>query len=155
VVIAATNRPDILDPALLRPGRFDRLIYVPPPDKQARLEILKVHTRNVPLAEDVNLEALAEKLEGYTGADIEALVREATMLVLRNRYSQCYSEAKGKCKDNEDCVRNSLRQCMLSSSQKVSLNDFEAAMKVVTPSLNMADIARYERMAKELKRALA
>jgi len=155
VVIAATNRPDILDPALLRPGRFDRLIYVPPPDKQARLEILKVHTRNVPLAEDVNLEALAEKLEGYTGADIEALVREATMLVLRNRYSQCYSEAKGKCKDNEDCVRNSLRQCMLSSSQKVSLNDFEAAMKVVTPSLNKADIARYERMAKELKRALA
>ncbi|MCQ4344943.1 MAG: CDC48 family AAA ATPase, partial [Sulfolobaceae archaeon] len=103
VIIAATNRPDILDPALLRPGRFDRLIYVPPPDKQARLEILKVHTRNVPLAEDVNLEALAEKLEGYTGADIEALVREATMLVLRNRYSQCYSEAKGKCKDNEDC----------------------------------------------------
>jgi len=155
VVIAATNRPDILDPALLRPGRFDRLIYVPPPDKQARLEILKVHTRNVPLAEDVNLEALAEKLEGYTGADIEALVREATMLVLRNRYSQCYSEAKGKCKDNEDCVRNSLRQCMLSSPQKVSLNDFEAAMKVVTPSLNKADIARYERMAKELKRALA
>ena len=155
VVIAATNRPDILDPALLRPGRFDRLIYVPPPDKQARLEILKVHTRNVPLAEDVNLEALAEKLEGYTGADIEALVREATMLVLRNRYSQCYSEAKGKCKDNEDCVRNSLRQCMVSSSQKVSLNDFEAAMKVVTPSLNKADIARYERMAKELKRALA
>jgi len=155
VVIGATNRPDILDPALLRPGRFDRLIYVPPPDKQARLEILKVHTRNVPLAEDVNLEALAEKLEGYTGADIEALVREATMLVLRNRYSQCYSEAKEKCKDNEDCVRNSLRQCMLSSSQKVSLNDFEAAMKVVTPSLNKADIARYERMAKELKRALA
>jgi transitional endoplasmic reticulum ATPase len=155
VIIAATNRPDILDPALLRPGRFDRLIYVPPPDKQARLEILKVHTRNVPLAEDVNLEALAEKLEGYTGADIEALVREATMLVLRNRYSQCYSEAKGKCKDNEDCVRNSLRQCMSSSSQKVSLNDFEAAMKVVTPSLNKADIARYERMAKELKRALA
>lgn len=155
VVIAATNRPDILDPALLRPGRFDRLIYVPPPDKQARLEILKVHTRSVPLAEDVNLEALAEKLEGYTGADIEALVREATMLVLRNRYSQCYSEAKGKCKDNEDCMRNSLRQCMVSSSQKVSLNDFEAAMKVVTPSLNKADIARYERMAKELKRALA
>ncbi|MCI4455214.1 MAG: AAA family ATPase, partial [Sulfolobus sp.] len=78
-----------------------------------------------------------------------------TMLVLRNRYSQCYSEAKGKCKDNEECVKNSLRQCMLSSSQKVSLKDFEAAMKVVTPSLSKADIERYERMAKELKRALA
>nr|WP_275107221.1 AAA family ATPase [Sulfolobus acidocaldarius] len=70
VVIAATNRPDILDPALLRPGRFDRLIYVPPPDKTARFEILKVHTKNVPLAEDVSLEDIAEKAEGYTGADL-------------------------------------------------------------------------------------
>ncbi|WP_297512250.1 CDC48 family AAA ATPase, partial [Thermococcus sp.] len=69
VVIAATNRPDILDPALLRPGRFDRLILVPAPDEKARLEIFKVHTRKVPLAEDVNLEELAKRTEGYTGAD--------------------------------------------------------------------------------------
>ncbi|MGC9106221.1 MAG: AAA family ATPase, partial [Thermoprotei archaeon] len=155
VVIAATNRPDILDPALLRPGRFDRLIYVPPPDKRARLEILKVHTRNVPLAQDVNLEALAEKTEGYTGADLEALVREATMLVLRRRSNECYKQAQEKCKDNEDCVKNQVRQCMSSADLKVSVADFEEAMKVVLPSLTKADIARYERMAKELKRALA
>jgi len=94
VVIAATNRPDILDPALLRPGRFDRLIYVPPPDKQARLEILKVHTRNVPLAEDVILEELAERTEGYTGADLAALVREATLRALREAMKACGSKAE-------------------------------------------------------------
>ncbi|MEM4907117.1 MAG: CDC48 family AAA ATPase, partial [Sulfolobales archaeon] len=82
-VIAATNRPDLVDPALLRPGRFDKIIYVPPPDKKARLEILKVHTRNVPLAEDVDIEKLAELTEGYSGADIEALVREAALIALR------------------------------------------------------------------------
>ena len=155
VVIAATNRPDILDPALLRPGRFDRLIYVPPPDKAARLDILKVHTRNVPLAPDVNLETLAEKTEGYTGADLEALVREATMLVLREKSKECYAKATEKCKDNVDCVNHEVRTCMNSADLKVSMKDFEKAMSVVQPSLTKADIARYERMAKELKRAIA
>ena len=83
VVIAATNRPDMIDPALLRPGRFDKLIYVPPPDKKARLEILKIHTRNMPLAEDVDLGEIAGKTEGYSGADLEALVREAALQALK------------------------------------------------------------------------
>ena len=83
VVIAATNRPDLLDPALLRPGRLDRIIYVPPPDIKARFEILKIHTRNVPLAKDVDLEELARMTEGYTGADLELLVREAVLLAMR------------------------------------------------------------------------
>ncbi|MEM4409214.1 MAG: CDC48 family AAA ATPase, partial [Candidatus Caldarchaeum sp.] len=83
VVMGATNRPDILDPALLRPGRFDRVLYVPPPDKTARLAIFRIHTREMPLDEDVNLETLASVTEGYTGADIEAVVREAAMLAAR------------------------------------------------------------------------
>ncbi|MET1159669.1 MAG: CDC48 family AAA ATPase [Thermoprotei archaeon] len=83
VVIAATNRPDILDPALLRPGRFDKLIYVPPPDFNARIEILRIHTRNMPLAEDVDLYEIAKRTEGYTGADLEALAREAALIALR------------------------------------------------------------------------
>ncbi len=83
VVIAATNRPDIIDPALLRPGRFDRVIVVPPPNKEARLEIFKIHTKKMPLAKDVNLEELAERTEGYSGADIEAICREAAMEALR------------------------------------------------------------------------
>ncbi len=82
-VIAATNRPDILDPALLRPGRFDRHVKVEDPDKEARLAIFRVHTKDMPLADDVNLEKLAEMTEGYVGADIEAVCREAAMLTLR------------------------------------------------------------------------
>ncbi len=83
-VIAATNRIDILDPALLRPGRFDRLIYVPPPDRKARLEILRIHTRRMPLSEDVDLEEIAAKTEGATGADLKAIVVEAGYSALRS-----------------------------------------------------------------------
>ena len=82
-VIAATNRIDILDPALLRPGRFDRLIYVPPPDEKARLEILRIHTRRMRLAPDVDLPYLAKITEGATGADLKAIVMEAGYNALR------------------------------------------------------------------------
>ncbi len=82
-VIAATNRIDILDPALLRPGRFDRLIYVPPPDEKGRYEIFRIHTRNMRLAEDVDLLRLAKITEGATGADIKAIVMEAGYNALR------------------------------------------------------------------------
>ncbi|MCE5215041.1 MAG: CDC48 family AAA ATPase, partial [Methanobacterium sp.] len=82
-IVAATNRVDMLDPALIRPGRFDRHIKVDTPDEEARLAIFKVHTKNMPLAKDVDLERLAKKAEGYVGADIEAVSREAVMLALR------------------------------------------------------------------------
>ncbi|MCP2937633.1 AAA family ATPase, partial [Salmonella enterica subsp. enterica serovar Typhimurium] len=77
IIIAATNRPDVLDPALQRPGRFDRRITVPRPDLKGRLGILKVHTRRVPLAEEVDLDVLARGTPGMTGADLENLVNEA------------------------------------------------------------------------------
>src|SRR5881296_4192386 len=80
VIIAATNRPDIVDPALLRPGRFDRMLYVPPPDLEARKEIVRIHTKKTPLAEDVKLDELARKTEGYTGADIASICNTAVML---------------------------------------------------------------------------
>ncbi|EKF86248.1 CDC48 family AAA ATPase [Methanobacterium formicicum] len=83
-VIAATNRVDIMDPALLRPGRFDRHVKVNDPDEEARLAIFKVHTKNMPLADDVDLEYLAKSTEKYVGADIEAVCREAVMLTLRD-----------------------------------------------------------------------
>jgi len=83
VVIGATNRPDILDQALLRAGRFDRVIEIPPPDEKGRLEILKIHTANMPLSKDVDLKEIARMCEGYTGADIENLTREAGMLAIR------------------------------------------------------------------------
>ncbi|HLD63260.1 MAG TPA: CDC48 family AAA ATPase [Candidatus Norongarragalinales archaeon] len=85
VVIAATNRAELLDPALLRPGRFDKLLVVPAPEEKARADILKVHTAKMPLGKDVNLDEFARKTEGYSGADLEGLVREAGMNAMRER----------------------------------------------------------------------
>jgi transitional endoplasmic reticulum ATPase len=83
VVIGATNRPDLVDPALLRPGRLDRLVYVPPPDADARAEILRAAARTVPLAADVDLAALASTLDRFSAADCSALVREAALAAMR------------------------------------------------------------------------
>ena len=83
-IIAATNRPDILDAGLMRPGRFDRHIQVKEPDEEARMSIFKVHTKGMPLADDVDIKKLAKNTEGYVGADIEAVCREAAMLALRD-----------------------------------------------------------------------
>ena len=91
ILIAATNRPDVLDPALLRPGRFDRQVIVPVPDVKGREEILKVHSRQTPLAEDVDLAVLARGTPGFTGADLENLVNEAALLAARS--------GKGKDRD--------------------------------------------------------
>ena len=82
-IIGATNRPDILDPALLRPGRFDRLIEIPLPDFEGRVEILKIHTRRMNLR-DVNLRKIAEETEGASGADLKAIATEAGMFAIRD-----------------------------------------------------------------------
>ncbi len=120
VIIGATNRPDLVDPALLRPGRFDKIIYVPPPDTQARLEILKVHTRKMPLADDVDLYHIAKITEGYTGADLAALVREAALQALRENLN----------------------------ASIVTRHHFEEALKRVKPSLT-DDIVKFYEMWNE------
>jgi transitional endoplasmic reticulum ATPase len=83
VIVGATNRPDIIDPALMRPGRFDRLLYVPEPDRGTRLQIFKIHTKEMPLAKDVDVERMATETDGYAGSDIEAICREAGLMALR------------------------------------------------------------------------
>lgn len=88
IVLAATNRPDVLDPALLRPGRFDRHVMLDLPDRKDRVAILKVHTRNVPLADDVDMEKIAAGTPGFSGADIKNLVNESAMLAARNKREQ-------------------------------------------------------------------
>ena len=93
-IIAATNRPDIIDPGLMRPGRFDRHIKVDAPNEDARLAIFKVHTKDMPLAKDVKLKKLAKNTEGYVGADIEAVCREAAMLALRENIEASEVSAK-------------------------------------------------------------
>ncbi len=87
IVLGATNRPELVDPALLRPGRLERLVYVPPPDAAARAEILRASSRNTPLGSDVDLDALAEELDGYSAADCAALIREAALTAMRESLS--------------------------------------------------------------------
>jgi transitional endoplasmic reticulum ATPase len=87
IVLGATNRPELVDPALLRPGRLERLVYVPPPDAEARAEILRASSRNTPLASDVDLDAVAEELDGYSAADCAALIREAALTAMRESLS--------------------------------------------------------------------
>jgi len=130
-VIAATNRPDILDPALLRPGRFDRLVYVPLPDKDARKEIFRIHLRGRPLAEDIDIETLAKKTEGYTGADIEAVCNEATILALRE-----YIQSGKDPNEPKDA--------------KISMKHFEEALKRVKP-LSKEEREMYERMMEKFR----
>ena len=100
ILIAATNRPDVLDPALLRPGRFDRRVIVPRPDLRGRLEVLKVHTRRVALAEDVDLAVVARGTPGFVGADLQNLVNEAALLAARRDAERVamtdFEEAKDK-----------------------------------------------------------
>jgi cell division protease FtsH len=100
ILIAATNRPDVLDPALLRPGRFDRRVVVPRPDLRGRLEILRVHTRKVPLADDVELEVIARGTPGFVGADLQNLVNEAALLAARREGTRVarvdFDQAKDK-----------------------------------------------------------
>jgi len=94
VVIGATNRPDLVDPALLRPGRLERLVYVPPPDSEARAEILRAAARTVPLAADVDLTAQASTLDGFSSADCAALVREAALAAMRESLDAATVTAK-------------------------------------------------------------
>jgi len=136
IVIAATNRPDILDPALLRPGRFDRLILIPAPDEKARLAILKVHTAKVPLARDVSLKELAKDTEHYSGADLEALVREATIEAIRRALDEIPSGA------SPEEIRKKV---------SVTTEDFKKALKKVKPSISPEMTKYYERIEKELK----
>ena len=82
IVVAATNRPDMLDPALLRIGRFDRKIYVPPPDHQSRAQIIEMHLKNVPTSPDVAVKTIVEKTEGFSGAEVVAVISEATILAI-------------------------------------------------------------------------
>ncbi|MEM0473507.1 MAG: CDC48 family AAA ATPase [Candidatus Aenigmatarchaeota archaeon] len=122
IVIAATNRPDSLDPALRRPGRFDREIEVGVPDKQGRKEILQIHTRKMPLDKNVDIDHLAEVTYGYVGADLEVLAKEAAMHALRRLLPEI------KWKEEEKLPKEILEKLV------VTKKDFEEALKVVEPS---------------------
>ena len=122
-VMAATNRPDMIDPALLRPGRFDKLVLVGKPDEAARLSVLRVHTRGIPLG-DVDLEWLASVTDGYVGADLAALCREAALCAYREDHD----------------------------AELVHRRHFDAAMRRVGPSVDESTFKSYERMGRDIKK---
>ena len=119
VVIGATNRIDIVDPALLRPGRFDRLLNVPVPDLEARKDILKLHLEKKPLADDVKMDELAQRTSGYTGADLAALANTTSMLVIKEHITKSKTLEKAKA-DLKDL--------------KISMKDFEKTLEKMKPS---------------------
>ncbi|MEN3972395.1 CDC48 family AAA ATPase [Sphingomicrobium sp. XHP0235] len=123
VVIGATNRPNLIDPALLRPGRFDELIYVGPPAKEGRLQILKIHTEGMPLSSDVDLEALATRTKRFTGADLEDLTRRAGLTAMRRDMDKA----------------------------EVSMADFEEALKETRASVTTKMLEQYKKIRENLK----
>ncbi|MFP3132869.1 MAG: CDC48 family AAA ATPase [Nitrososphaeria archaeon] len=152
IVIGATNRPNAIDPALRRPGRFDREIELKVPDKQGRLEILQIHTRNMPLAEDVDLEKIASQTHGFVGADLEYLAKEAAMKALKRVLPKINLE-------EERIPAEVLNEI------KVTMQDFLDALKEITPSamrevyletpdVKWSDIGGLEEVKTELREAV-
>jgi len=123
VVLASTNRPELVDPALLRAGRFDKLLYVGPPKVDERHEILKIHTRNMPMAKEVKLKDLAKRLEGFVGADIESLCQEAGIIAMSEDFK----------------------------ADIVTLPHFEAALKEIRPSVTPEVMEYYDKLSRSLK----
>jgi len=125
ILIAATNRPDVLDPALLRPGRFDRRVVVPRPDLKGRLEILKIHTRRVPLADDVNLELQARGTPGFVGADLQNLVNEAALLAARRNATRVAHRDFENAKDK--VLMGAERRSMIMSDEDKRITAYHEA----------------------------
>jgi len=137
VVVATTNRPDLIDDALLRPGRLDRHVHVPVPDEEARRAIFQVHTRDKPLADGVDIDELARRTDGYVGADIEAVAREASMAATREFINSVDPEDIG------DSVSN----------VRVTMDHFEHALEEVGPSVTEETRERYDEIEQRFDRA--
>src|SRR3989339_383758 len=153
VVIGATNRPNAIDPALRRPGRFDREVEISVPDKAGRMQILQIHTRNMPLTKSVKLDELARKTHGFVGADINSLAKEAAMIVIRKNLD------KLKLEEDKEISQEILDQL------KISGKDFEEALRVVrpsamrevlveTPNTKWADIGGVDEVKRDLREAV-
>src|SRR5919205_154696 len=152
VVIGATNRPNALDPALRRPGRFDREIEIGIPDEQGRYDILQIHTRGMPLTEDVNLESIAKVTHGFVGADLEALSKEAAMRSLRRilpeinmEQSKIPVEVLNKIKITNEDFQNGLKDVQPSAMREVQIQ---------RPNVNWDDIGGLSEVKEELAEAI-
>jgi len=140
VVLAATNRPDVLDPALLRPGRFDRKVTLELPQQSARLAILKVHTRKIPLADDIDLDVFARMTAGFSGADLANLVNEAALLAARRSAAEVTSDDLDKAHDR--VVMGSERKDLLNPAERMRTAVHESGHALVAMLLPDTDPVR-------------
>jgi SpoVK/Ycf46/Vps4 family AAA+-type ATPase len=155
-VLATTNRPKALDPALLRPGRFDYVVFVPPPDIQGRLAALKVHTAKMPLAEDVVLESIAEETELFTGAELAGVCREAALCALREATipfnSTNITTTSTTTTTSIDATGTNISKSQQQQQQRqrfskevseVAMRHFKAAVRAIRPGLTPEILAEY------------
>ena len=142
-IIAATNRPDIIDPAMLRPGRLDKLLYVPLPDYEDRCSILQTITKDLKLSTDVDFEKINKdkRMEGFSGADIAALVRESQLHALK-RLNQ---KEKENSKNNMNIKNEEIKEF------KINMTDFEYSLNNILPSVSINDKKKYENLKKKLQ----
>ncbi|MCK5217840.1 MAG: AAA family ATPase, partial [Methanosarcinales archaeon] len=134
LVIAATNRPDLVDPALLRPGRLDRMIYITPPDTKARTEIFKIHLKGKPLNKNVDVNELVRMTDGYVGADMEAICREASIMALREMITPGMDQEK--CRE-------------LSGNIVITMDHFDRALTRIRPTISRSKLQDYDKIARE------
>lgn len=145
-VIGATNRPDVLDPAIMRPGRLDQLVYIPLPDEKSRIQIFQAALKKSPVAEDVSLEALAKALEGYSGADITEICQRACKLAIREAIGK-EQEAEKRRLENPDLMEEEEEDPV----PYITRSHFEEAMKYARRSVTDADVRKYEMFAQKLQ----
>lgn len=147
--IGATNRPDILDPAIMRPGRLDQLVYIPLPDQKSRVQIFKASLKKSPVAEDVSLEAMAHALEGHSGADIVAISQRAAKLAIREMIAKDQERIRRE-RENPEAMETGEDE---DPVPYISRLHFEEAMKFSRRSVSDADIRKYEAFAAKLQQS--
>nr|ACN31507.1 unknown [Zea mays] len=147
-IIGATNRPDIIDPALLRPGRLDQLIYIPLPDEQSRLQIFKACLRKSPVAKDVDLNALAKYTQGFSGADITEICQRACKYAIRENIEKDI-ERERRRKDNPEAMEED----EVDEIAEIRAPHFEESMKYARRSVSDADIRKYQAFAQTLQQS--
>jgi len=140
-IIGATNRPDIIDPALMRPGRLDQLIYIPLPDFKSRVEVFRAVLRKSPVAKDVDIDLLSQKTEGFSGADITEICQRSTQLAIRESIEKEAEKIERGEMDTENAE---------DPVPEITRKHFAAAMKTARRSVSDADLRKYEMFAQTL-----
>jgi transitional endoplasmic reticulum ATPase len=148
-IIGATNRPDIIDPAIMRPGRLDQLIYIPLPDTPSRVAILKANLKNSPIAKDVSLEFLAEHTKGYSGADLTEICQRACKLAIRESIEKDIELTRLRQEKGEDAMETEVEDPV----PEITRQHFEEAMRGARRSVSEHDIRKYEMYQQTLQQA--